>query len=793
MQGVVLFAGILFNIFLFWFFFGKRKAKKAEEQEVSEALMPSAPSAPAQKQDEVRLKIIGMHCASCVATIEGALKELPGVQSAVVNLAAEKARVVFHPDLLSTSQMVKAIRDTGYDAVAEISDVQAREQEKLLKTREIQVLTRKFIVGAILSAVIFPASLPELFRFVPEFLTQHWVLFLLTVPVQFWAGWQFLSGTIFALKHRTADMNALIGIGTMSAFLYSSIVTFFPSLLPENMRVVYFDTAVVIITLILFGRLLEAKAKSRTSAAIQKLIGLQAKTARILQDGQERDVPAEQVVVGNIVVVRPGEKIPVDGIIVEGYSSLDESMVTGESIPVEKKAGDTVVGGTLNKTGTFKFRATKVGSETFLAQMIKLVEEAQGSKAPIQRLADRVTSYFVPVVMMIAVTTFTVWYIWGPSPQLLYALVTFVSVLIIACPCALGLATPTSVMVGTGKGAENGILIRSAEALETAHKIQAIIFDKTGTLTKGEPSLTDVVLVTDGKNYDENEILQWVASAEKGSEHPLGDAIVRGAKERGLSLTDAEEFEAIPGQGIIAGVQTHKIAVGNQKLFQRISVPLDECITIAERLSEEGKTPMYVAVDGKPTGVIAVADTLKPSATAAIKTLHRMRIEVAMLTGDNRRTAQAIARQAGIDRVLAEVLPEDKIGQVKQLQMEGKIVAMVGDGINDAPALAQADVGIAIGSGTDVAMEAADITLVGEDLQNVVTAISLSKATIRNIKQNLFWAYIYNSLGIPIAAGVLYPFVGELLNPIIAAVAMAFSSISVVTNANRLRFFRPPH
>ncbi len=879
MKILVLIAGVLVNLFLCWFFFGKRKAKVAKEVEgvqeievevrggyspdviqvkqgkpvrlrfhrqetsecserfilpefqISRKLVPygttvvefsphragtfdftcqmgmlhgklivqpseamegpsSTPALPVQKTDEISLRVIGMHCASCVSTVEGALKELTGVENAMVNLATEKVHVVYNPSLVSSSQMVKAIQDAGYDALAEVSGAQAREQEKLLKIREIRELTRKVLFSGVLGAIVFLGSFPEWFPFMPKILQVHLTLFFLTLPVQFWAGGQFLSGTVSSLRHRTADMNALIGIGTLSAFLYSTVVTFFPFILPENMRVVYFDTAAVIITLILLGRLLEAKAKSRTSAAIQKLIGLQAKTARIIKDGQEVDVPIEEVKVGDFVVVRPGEKIPVDGEIVEGYSSVDESMVTGESLPVEKKAGDTVIGATVNKMGTFKFKATKVGADTLLAQIISLVEEAQGSKAPIQRLADVVTSYFVPVVMMIAVTTFTVWLIWGPAPSLLFALANFVSVLIIACPCALGLATPTSIMVGTGKGAENGILIRSAEALETAHKIQAIILDKTGTLTKGEPSLTDILLPDSQKGLLENEVLRLVASAEKGSEHPLGEAIVRAAKKRGLPLTNPEEFEAIPGQGIRAQVENHKVVVGNQKLFEPIQPAMEEFIAKGETLSAEGKTPMFAVIDDQPAGIIAVADTLKPYSRETVTALHRLGVEVVMLTGDNRRTAEAIARQVGIDRVLAEVLPEDKVEQVKQLQRENKIVAMVGDGINDAPALAQADVGIAIGSGTDVAMEAADITLIGEDLRNIVTAISLSKATIRNIRQNLFWAFIYNTIGIPIAAGALYPLSGKLLNPMVAAAAMALSSVSVVFNANLLRLFK---
>ncbi|MHA2610751.1 MAG: heavy metal translocating P-type ATPase [bacterium JZ-2024 1] len=795
MRASLLLLAIALNLFIWWFFSGKKRGKRVVE----------AKGAVAAGKEEKTLRVLGMHCASCVSTVEEAIRELPGVESVVVNLATEKAKVVYHPSLVSVEQMVSAVRQAGYDAVAEVPGKQAREREQMLRVREIRSLWQKFLVSAVFSLFIFFGSFPEWFPFAPRFLQNHFLLFLLALPVQFWAGWQFLAGTVKSLQHRTADMNALIGIGTMSAFLYSTVVTFFPNILLENMREVYFDTSAVIITLILLGRLLEAKAKSRSSEAIQKLIGLQAKTARVLRpvEGssdtgyEEKEIPVEEVRVGDLVVVRPGEKIPVDGVVVEGYSSVDESMVTGESLPVEKKAGDVVIGATVNRTGTFTFRATKVGAETFLAQMIQMVEDAQASRAPIQRLADLVVSYFVPVVIMIAVTTFFLWHIWGPEPRWLYALGNFVSVLIIACPCALGLATPTSIMVGTGKAAERGILIRNAEALETAHKITAIVFDKTGTLTRGEPTLTDFVVLNSPANLTEEEILRLVASAEKGSEHPLGEAIVRAAKERHLTLMDVDRFQALPGMGVEGRIGSYHIAVGNQKLLEKIheegktTDSFAEALSVAEKFSAEGKTPMYVLLDGKPVAVLAVADTLKPYSVEVISALHKLGIEVVMLTGDNRRTAEAIARQVGIDRVLAEVLPGDKVAQVKKLQEEGKIVAMVGDGLNDAPALAQADVGIALGSGTDVAMEASDITLVGEDLRNVVTAIELSRATIRNIKQNLFWAFVYNIIGIPVAAGVLYPFFHQLLNPMVAAAAMAFSSVSVVTNANLLRFYQP--
>jgi P-type Cu+ transporter len=550
----------------------------------------------------------------------------------------------------------------------------------------------------------------------------------------------------------------------------------------------YFETSSLIIGLILLGKFLEARAKGQAGDAIKKLMGMQAKTARVIRDGVEQDVPIESVRIGDVVLVRPGEKVPVDGLVLEGRSALDESMITGESIPVEKGPGDEVIGATINKTGSFRFRATKVGRDTMLAQIVRLVEEAQGSKAPIQRMVDLISSYFVPAVIVVAIVTFAIWVLFGPAPALTYALLNFVAVLIIACPCALGLATPTAIMVGTGKGAENGVLIRSGEALETAHKIRAIILDKTGTLTQGRPVLTDI-LPADG--VPESELLALAASAERGSEHPLGEAIVTAARERGLALADPSDFQAIPGHGIEASVDGRRVLLGNAKLMADRAYPMDGLVDRATELSDEGKTPMYVALDGRLAGIVAVADTVKPGSRQAVEELHRLGIEVAMLTGDNRRTAAAIARELGIDRVMAEVLPEGKADEVKKLQAEGKVVAMVGDGINDAPALAQANVGIAIGTGTDVAMEASDITLISGDIRGVVTAIRLSKATMNTIKQNLFWAFFYNTSLIPVAAGVLYPFFGVLLNPILAAAAMALSSVSVVTNSLRLRRFKP--
>jgi Cu+-exporting ATPase len=620
---------------------------------------------------------------------------------------------------------------------------------------------------------------------------NFFIQFLLGTPVQFWAGRQFYAGFWKALRHKTSDMNTLIAVGTSAAYLYSLIVTFFPhSIMVEGLMLdVYFDTSAAIIVLILLGRYLEARAKGRTSEAIKKLIGLQPRTARVIRNGDEVDLPVSEVVAGDLVVVRPGEKIPVDGTVREGYSSVDESMVTGESLPVEKKAGDTVIGATLNKTGMFKFEAIRVGKETVLAQIIRLVQEAQGSKPPIARMVDVIASYFVPGVILIAIATFVLWALFGPPPAFTYAFLNFIAVLIIACPCALGLATPTSIMVGMGKGAENGILIRGAEALEIAHQLNTIVLDKTGTLTRGEPSVTDVI---ESEGFTKQEVLFLAASAEKGSEHPLGEAIVKKAKEENLNLIDPKDFQAIAGHGIEAMIDSRRVLLGNLRLMEERGIRLNGWVRKAEELSGRGKTPMYLAVDGKVAGLICVADTLKENSKEAVETLHRMGLEVVMLTGDNERTARAIASQIGIDRVLAEVLPERKAEEVKRLQTEGKKVGMVGDGINDAPALAQADVGIAIGTGTDVAMESSDITLIGGDLRGVVTAIALSKATIRNIKQNLFWAFAYNTILIPVAAGALFPFFRVLLNPIFAAGAMAFSSVTVVSNALRLRRFRAP-
>jgi P-type Cu+ transporter len=745
------------------------------------------------KVEKVTLPIQGMTCASCVNKVEKALNSVKGVVQASVNFATERASVEYIPEEVSIRDLKKVVQEAGYQ-VLEVKEEDIVEKERLAREAELSRLKLKFILGAILLVPIlilmYGASFFEKWIGLSKEV-NFFLQFLLATPVQFWVGWQFYVGFWKATKHKTSDMNTLIAVGTSAAYLYSLIVTFVPYLIMVKglMIDVYFDTSAAIIVLILLGRFLEARAKGKTSEAIKKFIGLQPKTARVIRNGNEVDIPIEEVILGDIVVVRPGEKIPVDGIVREGYSSVDESMVTGESLPVEKKVGDIAIGATINKTGTFKFKATKVGKDTVLSQIVRLVQEAQGSKPPIARMVDVIASYFVPVVISIAIVTFIVWYFFGPHPALTYAFLNFVAVLIIACPCALGLATPTSIMVGTGKGAENGILIRGAEALETAHQLNTIILDKTGTLTKGEPSVTDII---ESKNFTKKEVLTLAASAEKGSEHPLGESIIKKAKEEDLSFLPSKDFHAIPGHGIEAMIDSKKILLGNLGLMEERNVVLNGLLERAEHLSNEGKTPMFLAVEGEAAGIIAVADTLKENSKEAVEALHRMGLEVVMLTGDNQRTAKAIAYQIGIDRVLAEVLPEKKAEEIKRLQAEGKKVGMVGDGINDAPALAQADVGIAIGTGTDVAMESSDITLIGGDLRGIVTAIALSKATIRNIKQNLFWAFAYNTILIPVAAGVLFPFFGILLNPIFAAGAMAFSSVTVVSNALRLRRFKSP-
>ncbi len=737
----------------------------------------------------------GMTCASCVARVEQALSSVPGVISANVNLASEKATVEYIEGI-ELAELRQAVKGAGYELG---SEAETLEDVTTAARREIRTIRNRLILAAVLGLSIFILS------WSPSFTGKLYLLWALATPVQFWAGWRFYRGAWGALKHRTADMNTLIAVGTSAAYFYSMVAVLFPGLFVARGLEphVYFDTAAVIIALILLGRFLEARARGQTSEAIKKLIGMRPKTALVIRDGEEREISVEDVQVGDLILVRPGERVPVDGIIHQGYSSVDESMITGESIPVEKKVGDEVIGATINKTGSFQFEATKVGKDTTLAQIIRLVEEAQGSKAPIQRLADIIASYFVPIVIGIAIITFIIWYFVGPAPALTFALLNFVAVLIIACPCALGLATPTAIMVGTGKGAEHGILIRSAEALERSHQTRTVLLDKTGTLTRGEPKVTDVIAAPASS---QEEVLRLAASAERGSEHPLAEAIVRAASEKKLELFPVSDFNAIPGHGVEASVEGKKLLLGNLRLIKDRGLSLNGLEEEANRLWGKGKTVMFLGLDSEVMGIIALADTLKPNAKEALEELHKMGIETVMLTGDNQRTAEAIAREVGIDRVLAEVLPEHKAQEVKKLQEEGKVVAMVGDGINDAPALAQADIGIAIGTGTDVAMETGDITLIRGDLTGIVTAISLSKRTMRTIKQNLFWAFAYNTALIPVAAGVLFLAFGQtgvpsglhfilgdygFLNPILAAAAMAASSITVVLNSLRLRRFKP--
>ncbi len=742
--------------------------------------------------------VSGMTCASCVTAIEKALTKTPGVLSASVSLGSESAHVTYLPAKVDTAGLHRAIESAGYRVKPSPGPAEdSTAQEERDRAREYRMLMQKFLFAAAVSAPVVALSYPE---YVPGL--QEWMapgsmvrqvvwafLGFLTLPVLVWSGSQFFTGMWRALLHRSANMHTLIAIGISAAFLYSLVAVTFPGIFPSiELAEVFYDVTTVVTALVVLGLALEIRAKGRTSEAIRKLIGLQAQTARVIRDGKEVDLPVEEVVVGDVVVVRPGEKIPVDGKVIEGSSAVDESMITGESIPVEKRQGDEVIGATLNKTGSFKFQATKVGKDTALANIIRMVQDAQGSKAPIQRVVDAVAGYFVPAVMILAIVAFVVWYDFGPEPNFIYATIVFVTTLIIACPCALGLATPTSLTVGIGKGAENGILIRSGDALQTAKKLDAIILDKTGTITRGEPALTDVVNTA---GFDEKEVLYLAASLERGSEHPLGEAIVKGAESKGIKLTDVEDFAAIPGHGVSGRISSRMVLLGNAKLMGDRGIEIRGLTTDWDRLAQEGKTPMYVAVDGRSAGLIAVADTVKSDSQTAIAALKRMGLEVVMITGDNERTAKAIARQVGIERVLAEVLPQNKAHEVQKLQLEGKTVGMVGDGINDAPALAQADVGFAIGTGTDVAIEASDITLIKGSLQGVVTAIQISRATMRNVYQNLFGAFIYNIVGIPVAMGVLYPFSGLLLSPIIAAAAMAFSSVTVVTNANRLRYFKP--
>ena len=738
--------------------------------------------------------IKGMHCASCVRVLEKTLSRVVGVKEANVNLATEKTTVTYDDKECTPEQMESAVAGVGYKASLPSSDGKAmvegeaidEDKEKAEKLKELKSLKNKVIVSLIIGALIFWGGFPGLMDIAPSFLKNFWLQLVLATIVQFWPGLEFYKATIPALKHRTANMDTLVAIGTTAAYLYSAAVTIFPQII-QGLGVEplpYFDVATIVIGLILLGRYFEAKAKIGTSEAIKKLIGLQAKTARVLRDGKEVDIPINEVVIGDIIRVRPGEKIPVDGVIQDGESSIDESMITGESIPVDKARGDTVVGATMNKSGTFTYKATKVGQETMLAQIIKLVQEAQGSKAPIQRVADLISSYFVPIVIMLSIATFAVWYVFGGSQAFLFALLNTVAVLIIACPCAMGLATPTAIMVGTGIGAEHGILIKDAESLEIAHKVNSIVFDKTGTLTKGQPEVTDII---PANQVSKAELLKVSASVEKGSEHSLAEAIVKGAEKKSVALSKVEKFKAIAGHGVAGLVDGKQVYFGNRKLMEQEKIGIGNYLEQIERLENEGKTVMMLGIGGKLAGLIGVADTIKDSAKEGVEALQKRGIEVIMITGDNQRTANAIAQKLGIKRILAEVLPDQKEAEIRKIQSEGKVVAMVGDGINDAPALAAADIGIAMGTGTDVAIEAADITLINKDLRSVASAIELSKKTMRTIKLNLFWAFGYNVILIPVAMGILYPFFTILMNPIFASVAMATSSISVVSNSLLLK------
>ena len=768
----------------------------------------------------------GMHCAACVGRVERALTAVPGVETAVVNLATEQASLAFDPARADFETLKAAVANAGYelveplprDAAASAAAGAAQEAER---HREARLTRVKFLTGAVLSVPVLIGSMADIFPWAPAWLRDPWTLLLLTTPVQFWVGWPFHRGFVHDLRYRSASMSTLVSIGTNAAYLYSLAVTLWPhAFMGLRHAMTYYDVCAVVITLVVLGRWLEARARGRTSDAIRRLVSLAPRTARVLRDGAEVDVATEDVRVDDLVRIRPGERLPVDGVVVEGASTVDESMLTGESVPVEKTPGAPVSAGTVNRTGSFVFRATRVGSETTLARITRLVAEAQGSRAPIQRLADRVAAVFVPVVLVIAGLTFLGWLVFGPEPRFLMALTTTVAVLVIACPCAMGLATPTAIMVGTGVGAEHGILIKSATALELLHRVRTIVFDKTGTLTVGRPEVTDVMVVraaagaageasrempdivraaaggsgeasresTDvAGGMTADEALGMAAAAEQGSEHPLGDAIVRYAKERGVALPPIEAFETIPGQGIDVLAPDGRILLGNRTLMDARGIDVDPWAARAEALAAQGKTVVYLAFAGRLVAVIAAADVLKPEAPAVVAALRALGLDVVMLTGDNRRTAEAIARQAGIDRVLAEVLPEDKARVVGTLQAEGALVAMVGDGINDAPALARADVGIAMGSGTDVAIEAADVTLLRGDLRGAGAAVDLSRQTIRVIKQNLVWAFGYNVVLIPLAAGVLYPLWGVLLSPMLAGVAMALSSVSVVANSLRLK------
>lgn len=730
---------------------------------------------------KLELFVPDIHCASCVATIEKSLKSAKGIVSCNTNFSTKTVYIDYIPEAISPNEIKKIISEAGY--TPKEFETSLQKEKEIFEEKEYQEQKLKLIISLLFTTPIFILSM-----FFPDFSLKNWTMLILSLPVIFWAGGQFYIGAYKAFIHKSANMNTLIAVGTGAAFLYSFVATVFPDLFvsvgqkPE----VYYEVATVIITLILMGRVLEAKAKGKTSQAIQRLIGLQPKIARVISESGEQDVLIEKLKVGDIILVKPGEKIPVDGEIIEGTSSINESMVTGESLPVDKKVGDIVIGATINQTGSFKYSATKVGADTMLRQIIRLVEQAQSSKAPIQRLADIISGYFVPIVIVIAIITFLLWFYFAPeSIKLHYAIMNFVAVLIIACPCALGLATPTAIMVGTGLGAENGILIKSGASLETLHKVQTLILDKTGTITKGEPEVTDIIT-----NMNQNDFLFYVASAEKNSEHPLSKAIMKKAELEKISLIEPQDFKSLTGNGIKATVDGKEILIGNQKLIEENKIDLNFSEEY-QKFQNEGKTIVFVSINNKLEGIIAIADTIKLESVHAIKQFKDIGLEVIMLTGDNKKTAQTIAKQVGIDRVIAEVLPQEKANIVSQVQNENKIVAMVGDGINDAPALVKANVGIAIGTGTNIAMESSDITLIKGNLLDVADAIKLSQETIRVIKQNLFFSLFYNTMGIPIAAGLLYPAFGILLSPMVAAFAMAASSISVIFNSLRIVYIFP--
>lgn len=781
--------------------------KLADMQKAVEEVGYNVPAA------EVTLDVRGMTCASCVEHVEGALKELTGVQEAVVNLGLNTARVTYIPGVITPAAMKRAVREVGYEASERSAGADALDRERQAREDEIKRQGRNLLIAGLIGLLVMIGTFYDMLGpfkvFVPEFLSYKWVIGLLTTPIVLGPGRQFFSNSWRGLKHGVTDMNLLYATGIGAAYGIAVINTLFPQAGFGGEGATFFESAALLTAFIILGRWLEALTRGRTSEAIRKLMKMQPKTARVLRDGQEEEIPAEEVELNDLILVRPGEGIPVDGLVVDGYSAVDESMLTGESLPVEKKTGDSVIGGTLNKTGAFKFTATRVGKDTALAQIIKLVEDAQASKAPIQKLADWVAGHFILGVHMLALLVFLFWFFAGYqlffdpnssfilSPYKLgeigvfgFSLLLSVTVLVISCPCAVGLATPSAMMAGTGKAAEYGVLFKGAEAIENASKLQTIVFDKTGTLTRGEPSVTDI-LSSDGLDASRSEILQLAAIAEKNSEHPLGEAIVRGAEARGLALVDAESFLSIPGHGIEATTGGRAVLLGNRKLMRERGLDFQPLMPQAEKLEADGKTVMFIAVNGLPAGLIAVADTLKEHAAEAIQHLHRFGIETAMITGDNRRTAEAIARQVGIDHVLAEVLPQDKAEEVKKLQAAGKKVAMVGDGVNDAPALAKADVGMAIGSGTDVAKETGDVILIKDDIRDVVVALEVARATMNKVKQNLFWAFIYNTLGIPLAAGLFYPLVALIISPELAGLFMAISSITVTLNTLLLKGFKP--